>query len=173
MAIEKIKILGAVLELPAKQQYQSSPFTSNMGQIGSAVWLGTPKRLPGFWFFQLSWVPILPFSWNPLLPKRPKKLTLIWSFFIIFCQTTKSFNNENSTGQKITITYIVYWLRNSWKVQIVFSWKQVVNSSFVLPNDLRVVDQLRHEFSNKINNVPLQRRSTTEIGIFVFTENML
>ena len=27
MAIEKIKILGAVLELPAKQQCQSSPFT--------------------------------------------------------------------------------------------------------------------------------------------------
>ena len=27
MAIEKIKILGAVLELPAKQHCQSSPFT--------------------------------------------------------------------------------------------------------------------------------------------------
>ena len=40
MAIEKIKILGAVLELPAKQHCQSSPFTSELDQIdqiGSAV----------------------------------------------------------------------------------------------------------------------------------------
>jgi hypothetical protein len=28
-----MKILGAVLELPAKQHCQSSPFTSNLGQI--------------------------------------------------------------------------------------------------------------------------------------------
>ena len=41
--IEKMKILGAVLELPAKQHCQSSPFTSKfgqicqIGQIGSAV----------------------------------------------------------------------------------------------------------------------------------------
>ena len=34
MAIEKIKILEAVSELPAKQHYQSSPFTSKLGQIG-------------------------------------------------------------------------------------------------------------------------------------------
>ena len=34
MAIEKIKILGALLELPAKQHCQSSPFTSKLGQIG-------------------------------------------------------------------------------------------------------------------------------------------
>ena len=38
--IEKMKILGALLELPAKQHCQSSPFTSKLGkicQIGSAV----------------------------------------------------------------------------------------------------------------------------------------
>jgi hypothetical protein len=34
MAIEKIKILGAILELPAKQQRQFSQFTSKMGQMG-------------------------------------------------------------------------------------------------------------------------------------------
>ena len=34
MAIEKIKILGALLELPAEQHCQSNPFTSNLGQIG-------------------------------------------------------------------------------------------------------------------------------------------
>ena len=32
--IEKMKILGAVLELPAKQHCQSSPFTSRLRQIG-------------------------------------------------------------------------------------------------------------------------------------------
>ena len=32
--IEKIKILEAVLELPAKQHCQSSPFNSKLGQIG-------------------------------------------------------------------------------------------------------------------------------------------
>ena len=51
MTIEKIKILGVVLELPAKQHCQSSPFTSKLGQtrqISSAVKLVAPKRLPGF-----------------------------------------------------------------------------------------------------------------------------
>ena len=33
MAIEKIKILGAVLELPAKQHCQFSLFTTKMGQM--------------------------------------------------------------------------------------------------------------------------------------------
>ena len=33
-AIEKMKILGALFELPAKQHGQSSPFTSKLGQIG-------------------------------------------------------------------------------------------------------------------------------------------
>ena len=49
--IEKMKILGALLELPAKQHCQSSPFTSKLGQIGqigSAVQLVAPKGLPGF-----------------------------------------------------------------------------------------------------------------------------
>jgi hypothetical protein len=31
MAIEKIKTLGAILELPARQQCQFSPITSKMG----------------------------------------------------------------------------------------------------------------------------------------------
>jgi hypothetical protein len=59
MAIEKMKILGAVLELPAKQHCQPSPFISNffqIGQIGSAVILVAPKWPPKFSFFQLSWV---------------------------------------------------------------------------------------------------------------------
>ena len=43
-----MKILGALLELPAKQHCQSSQFTSKLGQIGqigSAVWLVAPKIL--------------------------------------------------------------------------------------------------------------------------------
>ena len=32
--IEKIKILGAVLELPAKQHCQFGPFTKKLGKIG-------------------------------------------------------------------------------------------------------------------------------------------
>ena len=34
MAIDKIKNMGAILELPAKQHCQTSPFTSKLGQIG-------------------------------------------------------------------------------------------------------------------------------------------
>jgi hypothetical protein len=34
MAIEKIKIVGAILELPAKQHCQFSLFTVKMGQTG-------------------------------------------------------------------------------------------------------------------------------------------
>ena len=54
MAIEKIKILGAVLELPAKQHCQFSQFTKKMGKlglIGSAVKLVAPKRPQDFDFF--------------------------------------------------------------------------------------------------------------------------
>ena len=64
MAIEKIKILGALLELPAKQHCQSSPFTSKLGhigQIGSAAQLDASKRPQDFDFFQLPWVPIIHF----------------------------------------------------------------------------------------------------------------
>ena len=34
MAIEKIKILGSVLELPAKNHCQSSQFTKKSGKMG-------------------------------------------------------------------------------------------------------------------------------------------
>jgi hypothetical protein len=48
--MKKLKNLGAILELPAKQHWQSSPLTSKLGQIGqsdSAVELVAPKRLQG------------------------------------------------------------------------------------------------------------------------------
>jgi hypothetical protein len=34
MAIEKIKILGAIMELPAKQHCQFGPFTKKSGKMG-------------------------------------------------------------------------------------------------------------------------------------------
>ena len=51
MAIEQIKILGAVLELPAKQHCQSSPFTSKLGQIGSLA--GSSKTAPKIFVFSI------------------------------------------------------------------------------------------------------------------------
>ena len=57
MAIEKIKILGAVFELPAKQHRKSSPFTLKTGQIALPVLLAVgSKMFPGFDFLKLSWV---------------------------------------------------------------------------------------------------------------------
>ena len=41
VAIEKIKILGAVLELPVKQHCQFSLFTVKMGQMGQMGWIGS------------------------------------------------------------------------------------------------------------------------------------
>jgi hypothetical protein len=32
--LKKIEILGAILELPAKQHCQSSPFTKKLGKMG-------------------------------------------------------------------------------------------------------------------------------------------
>ena len=54
MAMEKIKILGAVLELPAKQHCQFSLFTAKMGQMGLA---GSSKTPPMILIFQLAYVP--------------------------------------------------------------------------------------------------------------------
>ena len=65
MAIEKNKIQGAVLELPAKLHYQFrpfSPFLRKMGWNGSAVLQVALKRLPGLDFFQLLWVLIIHLS---------------------------------------------------------------------------------------------------------------
>ena len=68
MTIEKIKTLGAVLELPARQNCQSSPFTSKNGKNGlNWLWCldGSPQDFDfsnyhGFSTFLLG-------NWNPLL----------------------------------------------------------------------------------------------------------
>ena len=51
MLIVKIEILGAVLELPAKQHCQFSPFTSKLGQIGSVA--GSSKTATRFLIFSI------------------------------------------------------------------------------------------------------------------------
>ena len=57
MAIEKIKILGAVLDLPAKKQCQSSPFTSKIG-LNALNWqcclAGSSKTAPRILIFSIA-----------------------------------------------------------------------------------------------------------------------
>ena len=52
-AIEKIKILGAVLELPAKQHCQFGPILRLLGWIGSAFLAGSSKMAPRIFIFSI------------------------------------------------------------------------------------------------------------------------
>ena len=61
VTIENIKILGAVLELPATQLFS---------------WYVPPKWPQKFWFFQLPWVPIIPLSLFPLSIECPNLLDM-------------------------------------------------------------------------------------------------
>ena len=57
MAIEKIKIMAAVLELPAKQHCQSSPFTSKIGPNGlnwQCYLAGSSKTAPRILVFSIA-----------------------------------------------------------------------------------------------------------------------
>ena len=57
MAIEKIKILGAVLELPANQHCQFSPFTSKNGPNGlnwQCCIAGSSKTAPRILIFSIA-----------------------------------------------------------------------------------------------------------------------
>ena len=57
MAIEKIKIVGAVLELPAKLHCQSSPFTSEFGPNGlnwQCCLAGSSKTAPRILIFSIA-----------------------------------------------------------------------------------------------------------------------
>ena len=57
MAIEKIKILGAVLELPAKQHCQFSPFgpTSKVNGLDWQCFLTCSyKTAPMIWIFSIA-----------------------------------------------------------------------------------------------------------------------
>ena len=54
MAIEKIKILEAVVELPAKQHCQSSPLTSKLGRIDQIGSAGSSKTAPRIFIFSIA-----------------------------------------------------------------------------------------------------------------------
>ena len=57
MAIEKIKILGAVLELPAKQHCQSSPFYLKTGPNlpnPRCCLAGSSQTAPGLFIFSIA-----------------------------------------------------------------------------------------------------------------------
>ena len=92
----KKKNLEAVLELTAKQHCQFSLFNAKMGQmgwIGSAVYLVTPKRPPWFWIFQLPWMPIIHLSsfllivyWVPQFFMHNKSILNE----VIYCQIHKT-----------------------------------------------------------------------------------
>ena len=68
--IWKMKILGAVLELPAKQRYQFSPFTSNWPNWQCCL-AGSSKLTPRILIFQFSFCPgcrisiLYEIHWNP------------------------------------------------------------------------------------------------------------
>ena len=54
MAIKKIKIVGAVLELPAKQHCQFSLSTKKMGQIWQYCLAGSSKMAPRILIFSMA-----------------------------------------------------------------------------------------------------------------------
>ena len=54
MAIEKIKILEAVVELPAKQHCQSSQLTSKLGRIDQIGSAGSWKTAPRIFIFSIA-----------------------------------------------------------------------------------------------------------------------
>ena len=77
MAIEKIKIMGAVLELPAKQHCQFGPFTKKsgkMGWIGSAVYLaGSHKTAPRYFIFSTAMGPEYSYNVKSIATNAPPK----------------------------------------------------------------------------------------------------
>ena len=155
MAIEKIKVLAAVLDLPIGQHCQSSQFTAKIGQmrwIGGAVWLVAPKRPPEFWFFELPWVQNLHFSWNPLLPQTPQKSWDNHSFlsgvddgkFVHIMVSSISKKNlvkmTESTGSTIRIWHNVKTCLDQSLWQI---YQKLMFSGFLRSGNLCLINELR------------------------------
>ena len=67
---KKIKILGAVLELPARQHCQSSIFTKKNGPNWLCCLAGSSKTAPRILIFSTAMGANLHFIWKLLLPKR-------------------------------------------------------------------------------------------------------
>ena len=85
MSIEKIKILGAVLELPAKQHWPIWPIYQEIGQYVLnwqcclAASSKTTLRIFYFFFKCRGCQTFILHIWDSLLPKPPKKLTFLGS----------------------------------------------------------------------------------------------
>ena len=78
MAIEKIKILGAVLELPAKQHCQFGPFTKKWGKMGWQYCLrGGFKTAPSILFFSTDMGAKPSFYMKSIATYAPPKVDII------------------------------------------------------------------------------------------------
>ena len=104
---------------------QSSTFTSKIGQNG-LNWQCclAPKRPPGFSFFQLSSVPNLHFSWNPLLFGRPH-FSCIISHLKLPCLMKSHFSFLTNAISKDIATSI---LRNQMRIKILVRLQVVLDS---------------------------------------------
>ena len=82
MAIEKIKILGAVLELPAKQHCQFSPFGPT-SEVNGLDWLvaGSSKTAPRILNFSIAMDANHSFELNFIETHAPKFLVHNNSFY--------------------------------------------------------------------------------------------
>ena len=79
MTIEKIKILLAVLELPAKQQCQSSQFTSNIATNGlnwQCCLAGSSKTAPSILIVSMAMGANYSFELISLRPTRPNLMDI-------------------------------------------------------------------------------------------------
>ena len=78
--IEKIRILGAILDLPANQHCQFGPFTKKSGKmclISSAVQLVAPERPPGFCFLKTAMGAKPTFYMKFIATYAPQKVDII------------------------------------------------------------------------------------------------
>ena len=129
MAIEKIKILWAVLEPPAKQHCQSSPFTSKIGPNGlnwQCCLAGSSKTAPRILIFSIAmgakpsfqlksiaiWAPAFFMHNNSFIEYR---VFIIKSdFFDIFFQFLQFFKVCAFLGQYLrknsTVLFVEYFL---------------------------------------------------------------
>ena len=117
MAIEKIKILGAVLKLLAKQQCQFSPFPSKNGPNGlnwQCCLAGSSKRAPinchwcqTFFLAEVYWNLSAPKSWHNnlfisgVIWQMVNKTVKIW---YIICEYTG------------TIKYKFYFIKDNYSI---------------------------------------------------------
>ena len=138
MEVERINILRAVLELPAKQHCQ---FT-----YPPRKWAKWAELALLFWFFQCPWMPIIHLSLFPWRPVPPNLSDIINHFSavwfgicivseIVSCWTSimpeavlrfpeGRFEGEVDDKQIPNGEVIHSWHRNHQNIRITFSWHQ-------------------------------------------------